>query len=73
MHTLGTLGGAGSIANAINASGEVVGYSTPGSNGLISEAFFDVGTTMTGIGTLPGYTNSFATSINSQGPNCRLR
>jgi probable HAF family extracellular repeat protein len=61
---LGTLGGSFSYAYAINASGQVVGYSdTTGGN---YHAFLYSGGTMTDLGTLGG-TYSIATGINDLG------
>ena len=69
---LGTLGGSLSTANAINASGQIVGasgiaptnggspYNTP------EHAFLTIGGTMKDLGTLGG-TNSAAYGINAQG------
>ena len=49
---LGTLGGSFSQANAINASGQIVGSS--GTTGTASRAFMWSGGKMTNLGTLGG-------------------
>lgn len=63
---LGTLGGNGSIAFGINAEGTVVGGSLP-AGGLPDEAFRYRDGVMTGLGTLPGATTSWALGINNEG------
>ncbi|MBN9692624.1 MAG: HAF repeat-containing protein [Verrucomicrobia bacterium] len=63
---LGTLGGNGSIAFGINAEGTVVGGSLP-AGGLPDEAFRYQDGVMTGLGTLPGATTSWALGINKEG------
>jgi probable HAF family extracellular repeat protein len=64
---LGTLGGQFSLANAINNSSQVVGYSSFGaatnSHGFISAAAGG----MTDLGTLPTGMDSDATAINDVG------
>jgi probable HAF family extracellular repeat protein len=64
MTDLGTLGGAASIANGINNSGQVVGGSVT-SDGS-SDAFVWQNGTMTDLGTF-GRTSSFAVAINNSG------
>jgi probable HAF family extracellular repeat protein len=60
---LGTLGGAFSSAQAINASGEVVGYAYTEDNHYF-HAFRYADGTMTDLGTLPGANYSNAYGIN---------
>lgn len=62
---LGTLGGSASAANAINASGEVVGNAN--TVGGAEHAFSYANGTMTDLGTLSGGSASNATAINSNG------
>jgi len=62
---LGTLGGSDSSANAINASGQVVGTADNASG--VSEAFIDTDGVMTNLGILPGGTGSNALAINASG------
>ena len=61
---LGTLNGANSVAQAVNASGEVVGYI-----GVIpySHAALFASGNVTDLGLLPGGTFTFATDINNNG------
>lgn len=61
---LGTLGGTTSSANAINATGQIVGESTL-SNDTAAHAFLFSAGHMTDLGTLGG--NSAATAINATG------
>src|SRR5689334_7332966 len=61
---LGTLGGSGSTATAINASGQVVGYSD-GPAGSAGHAFLYSSGQMKDLGTLGG--ESYAYGINSTG------
>jgi probable HAF family extracellular repeat protein len=61
---LGTLGGSNSIADGINASGQVVGYSA--TTGGDSHAFLYSGGIMTDLGTLGG-AESIALGINDGG------
>lgn len=61
---LGTLGGTSSVANAINANGQVVGYSTTASGE--THAFLYSGSKMTDLGTLGG-SYSTAAAINTSG------
>ncbi len=57
-----------SAALAINASGQVVGYSAQVLDGKgVLRAFLYANGAMTDLGTLPGFTNSQATGINSIG------
>jgi probable HAF family extracellular repeat protein len=67
MTDLGTLGGSYSFANAINDSGQIVGYSTTSAAqnpAKAGDAFLYNNGTMTNLGTLPGFSSSFATAIN---------
>jgi probable HAF family extracellular repeat protein len=66
---LGTFGGAGSQANAINNNGQIVGYaqtSTPTGYGGTLHAFLYSGGVMQDLGTFGG-SESVATSINDSG------
>jgi probable HAF family extracellular repeat protein len=66
MKDLGTLaGGDTSIANAINASGVVVGQSNSGSNSAWHAVQWDASNKIHDLGTLPGGTYSIAFAINS--------
>ena len=66
MQDLGTFGGPRSLANAINNSGQVVGYAW--NKSLQEYAFLYSGGTMQDLGTLPGYTYaSDALDINNSG------
>jgi probable HAF family extracellular repeat protein len=63
---LGILPGqAGSVANAINNAGQVVGLSY--NSGGTQQAVIWNGTIPTALGTLPGGTGSYATAINRNG------
>mgnify|MGYP001558791066 CR=1 FL=1 len=62
---LGTLGGSESVAAAINARGQVVGWSNTSGNAT-QHAFLHDGTTMRDLGTLGG-TWSYAHGINVRG------
>jgi probable HAF family extracellular repeat protein len=62
---LGTLGGAEATPSAINASGEVVGYSTTAGN-VAEHAFLYSNGIMQDLGTLGG-TNSYGLGINASG------
>jgi probable HAF family extracellular repeat protein len=62
---LGTLGGSGSLAYGINASGQVVGWSYTAGNAA-RHAFLYDGTTMHDLGTLGG-SDSLAYGINASG------
>ena len=67
---LGTLGGLGSGANAINASGGVVGQSYTGAvfnNFLVEHGFLWVDGGMTDLGVLPGDDSSWAEGLNDAG------
>jgi probable HAF family extracellular repeat protein len=69
MRDLGTLGGSGSYAYAINERGQVVGESTPTNvedSGLSAHAFLWEKGTMRDLGTLGG-TYSVAYGINDEG------
>jgi probable HAF family extracellular repeat protein len=66
MTDLGTLGGSGSLAWAINAAGVVVGVSYMPNN-LDQHAFLWRHGTMTDLGTLPGGWASQAYGINARG------
>ena len=63
---LGTLGGTSSTATGINASGEVVGYSTI-SSGAIEAFVWSKATGMQGLGFFPGGDYSTAYAINRFG------
>jgi probable HAF family extracellular repeat protein len=66
MKDLHTLGGNFSVGTGINASGEVVGYSTlPGD--AVWHAFLYSGGAMKDLGTLGGAGYSFANAINDSG------
>lgn len=62
---LGTLGGTSSVAQGLNAIGQVVGYSTTKLGA--THAFVYSGGKMTDLGVLPGGSLSEATGINSAG------
>jgi probable HAF family extracellular repeat protein len=66
MTDLGTLGGSASGANAINNSGQVVGYSYIAGTSGDRHAFLYSGGTMTDLGTLGGRSSS-AEGINDMG------
>jgi probable HAF family extracellular repeat protein len=66
MHDLGTLGGTGSQAFGINASGQVVGQAYTAGDAAYHAFLYD-GTTMQDLGTLPGGTTSIAHGINDSG------
>ena len=66
MTDLGTLGGSGSWAQAINAAADVVGGSIM-PNGLDQHAFLWRHGTLTDLGTLPGGWGSQASGINARG------
>jgi probable HAF family extracellular repeat protein len=65
MNYLGSLGSGGVQPNSINGNGQVVGFGqvTPGQN----HAFSYVAGTLSDLGTLAGYTQSYAESINTAG------
>jgi len=63
---LGTLGGASSVARAINARGEVVGQSNT-ANGAMHAFLWSKAAGMRDLGTLPGLLNSSAASIDDKG------
>ncbi|HWE03189.1 MAG TPA: hypothetical protein VG326_12335 [Tepidisphaeraceae bacterium] len=67
MIDLGTLAGdVTSQAQAVNGSGEIVGFSQDASDGL--HAFiWTAGDGMQSLGTLPGFTNTVADAINDAG------
>jgi len=69
LEDLGTLGGKNSYAEAINATGQVVGFSnTPTSGVLDGHAFrWEEGSGMKDLGTLPGDSFSGANAINKSG------
>ncbi len=58
---LGTLGGTFSIAQAVNPSGQIVGFSFTG-DGEIHAFSWTKANGMINLGTLNGYTHSFATA-----------
>lgn len=60
MSSLGALGSSGSYGHAINASGQVAGESN-------NEAFFHNGSSMVGLGVMPGDFFSTASAINASG------
>src|SRR5580700_5382731 len=62
---LGTLGGSFSYANGINASGQVVGFSTTAGDASVG-AFLYSGGVMTHLGTFGGLVSG-ATGINASG------
>lgn len=62
---LGTLGGFNSVAFGINANGQVAGKADTSSG--YSHAFLYSSGKMTDLGTLPGYSSSFAQGINDGG------
>src|SRR2546421_44966 len=62
---LGTLGGTSSVAQAINAAGQITGSAQPG-GGAPLHAFLYSGGAMTDLGTLGG-TASFGYGINGAG------
>jgi len=68
---LGTLGGAYSLANAVNANGVVVGKAdvAPDSDGRSATHAFvsDDGTSLRDLGVLPGGTNSVANAVDGHG------
>jgi probable HAF family extracellular repeat protein len=70
MTDLGTLGGTQSFAYSVNASGQIVGYSTTKGNATFA-AFLYSGGTMTDLNSLlppdSGWTLYFAEAINNQG------
>ena len=64
---LGTLGGSNSVAVGINASGQVVGYSTTAATGgAVSHAFLYSAGAMLDLGSLGGTTSS-ASGLNASG------
>ena len=66
MQDIGTLGGTGVYAMAINDDGHIVGYSNISGNGSY-HAFLYNSETMQDLGTLPGLSNSIAYAINKSG------
>jgi len=62
---VGTLGGTGSVAYAINDSGQIVGWAYDDQQR--QQAFMWQGNTMTGLGFLAGGSNSMARDINMNG------
>lgn len=72
MTDLGTLGGSQSTATAINASGQIVGWSSTSSgpahsNGPVHAFLYSGNSPMQDLGTLLGGTSSHATGINGSG------
>jgi probable HAF family extracellular repeat protein len=61
----GTLGGAGSLANAINSTGQVVGTAQTASGSY--HPFLDSGGVMTDLGVVPGFTDGSARAVNAAG------
>ena len=67
MRDLGTLGGPGGVANAINEAGEVVGFADlPAGAGSSTDAFLWKKGEMTDLGVLAGHCFSGAFSINAK-------
>ena len=66
LSDLGTLGGQGSIATALNDSGHVVGMSYIPGDALVSHAVLWDGSTIRDLGTLGG-TEAVALDINNNG------
>ncbi len=62
---LGTLGGETSYVDGINSYGQAIGISVT-NLGVVNAAHFN-NVTVTDLGTLPGYVNSYALSINNSG------
>ncbi len=74
MHDLGTLGGARSGAQAVNASGQIVGFADTGATVdtgsgplTVSHAFLYSAGVMQDLGTLPTGSTSMAQAINAAG------
>lgn len=67
MTDLGTLGGTLSYANAINDSGEVVGYSYLAGDSIPHAFIWTAAGGMVDLGTLPHGPTSYAEAINSSG------
>src|ERR1700687_4386407 len=63
---LGTLGGTISVANALNVSGQVVGYSTTAGDAATHAFSWTPGGAMVDLGTLGG-TTSAAAAVNVMG------
>src|SRR2546430_5431430 len=66
---LGTLGGNFSIARALNAAGQVAGFSNTASGD--QHAFLWDGTTMRDLGTLGGNLSNATTALNAAGQVAR--
>ena len=67
MRDLGTLGGPGGVANAINEAGEVVGFADlPAAGATSTDAFLWQKGKMTDLGALSGHCFSGASSINAK-------
>jgi len=71
MIDLSTLGGTTSVGVSINATGQIVGYSTTASNTLEC-AFLYTGGNVSSLGT-PGGEGSWAYSINASGQVVGIR
>jgi probable HAF family extracellular repeat protein len=64
---IGTLGGAGSFAPALNDAGQVAGFSNLGGDQVNHAYVWSKRSGMVDLGTLTGVASSFATAINNRG------